>query len=171
MNRIRIACAALALSCVGAAFAQTAPAGLTREQVRAELAEAQRRGEIPLPGEVGRTPREVTPGRYPAASAPAGLTRAEVVAQLKEARRDGDVEVGETGRTAYEIEPRNYPQHMAEPGRTREEVRAEYAEARRTGDLVADGEIGDKLNERFPRRYANVKPQAMAAASQPVASR
>src|ERR1700740_1386146 len=42
MIRFRIACAALALSAIGAAGAQTAPTGLTRDQVRAELAEAQR---------------------------------------------------------------------------------------------------------------------------------
>ena len=169
MIRFRIACAALALSAIGAAGAQTAPTGLSRDQVRAELAEAQRRGEIPVAGELGRTPREITPDRYPAASAPAGLTRAEVVAQLKEARRSGDVEVGETGRKAFEITPRNYPQHFAEQGETREQVHAEYLEARRTGDLVADGEIGGKLNERSPSRYA--RKGATPAGSPPLASR
>ncbi len=168
MNRFRMACVVLAGCFVGAAGAQDA--GLTREQVKAELAEARRLGELPS-GEVGRTPREISPGRYPAASAPAGPTRAEVIAQLKEARRNGDIEFGETGRTAYESAPGRYPQRVAEPGLTRDEVCAEYRAARRTGDLVADDEIGGKLNERFPSRYARVVPNALAAAPAPVVSR
>ncbi len=170
MIRFRIAGVALALSFIGAAGAQTAQSELTRAQVRAELVEAQRLGEIPA-GEVGRTPREISPNRYPVASVPEGLTRAEVVAQLKQARRDGDFEVGETGRTEYELVPRNFPQRVAEQGLTRDEVRAEYRDARRTGDLVATDEIGEKLNERFPGRYAKAKSRSLTTTDQVAVTR
>jgi len=153
MTFSRIAGAALLVLTVGAAYAQGGPSGLTRDQVRAELVDAQRRGDAPAPGELGRTLREITPNRYPAQDTAPGLTRAEVVAELEQARRDGDVQVGDIGLTQFEIAPRNFPTRVAAQGKTRAEVRAEYLEALRTGDIVANNETGEKLNELYPRRY------------------
>ena len=154
MTFSRIAGAALLVLTVGAAYAQGSQSGLTRDQVRAELADAQRRGDVPAAGELGRTLRDITPNRYAAPEAAPGLTRAEVVAELQEARRNGDTQVGDTGHTQYEIAPQNFPTRVAVQGKTRAEVRAEYLEALRTGDLIANNETGEKLNELYPRRYA-----------------
>jgi hypothetical protein len=173
MTRSRIAASIIALATLGAAHAQTMQTELTRDQVRAELRDAQRQGDIPAPGELGAKPRELTPGRYPAQPAVQGLTREQVVAQLQEARRNGEIEVGETGRTAFEVTPRNFPVRAVAQGKSREEVRGELAEAVRTGDVVASGEIGAKLNELHPHWYAKptVHPGANfaeASASSPL---
>ncbi len=40
--------------------------------------------------------------------------------------------------------------------KTRDQVRAELFEAQRTGDIVANGEVGAKLNELFPSRYSKM---------------
>jgi hypothetical protein len=169
----RITAALLALTTLGAVHAQTLQTGLTRDEVRAELRDAQRRGDVPAPGDFDRRPREITPDRYPAPPAGQALTRAQVVAELQQARRDGEVEVGETGRTAFEIAPRNFPERAVAQGKSREEVRHELAEATRTGDVVARGEIGGKLNELYPNQYARTSANfgrrlAKAPASGPV---
>jgi hypothetical protein len=156
MNISRIALAALVLSTVGAAHAQSGQTGLTRDQVRAELAEAQRRGELPTIGDLGRTPREISPDRYPARQAGAVLTRAEVVAELAQAHRNGDLPIGDTGLTQYDIAPQNFPHRALAQGVTRAQVRAELSEAQRIGDIVANDERGGKLNELYPQRYAMV---------------
>ena len=80
---------AIAAATSGAAFA--ADSGLTREQVRAELIQAQQNGDIVGNGETGETLREMFPGRYPAANVAQGKTRAEVQAELIAAQRNGDV--------------------------------------------------------------------------------
>jgi hypothetical protein len=85
----------------------------TREQVRAELLEAQRTGDIMADGETGKKLNEVFPNAYPAKSSTAGLTREQVKAELVEAQRRGDVMVdGETGRKLNELGPQ-----FKEPGR------------------------------------------------------
>lgn len=156
MNISRIVVAALVLSTLGAAHAQSSRTGLTRDQVRAELAEAQRQGDLLATGDLGRTLREISPDRYPAPQAAAGLTRAQVVAQLEEARRNGELLVGDSGLTQHDIAPQNFPPRAVAQGKTRAQVRAELAEAQRTGDIVANNETGEKLNEQFPQRYAKV---------------
>jgi predicted RNase H-like HicB family nuclease len=85
--------------------------GKTREQVRAELADAVRTGDI-VAGEFGLKLNEVTPGRYPA-MAQAGKTRDEVRAELAEAVRTGDIVTGEFGFKRNEIAPSLYPSRMA----------------------------------------------------------
>ena len=62
----------------------------TREQVRAELSEAIRTGEMLERGGRSRKLNEVYPGRYPAKAAAKKKTRAEVLAELAEANRTGD---------------------------------------------------------------------------------
>jgi hypothetical protein len=155
MNPSRIAFAALVLSTLGAAHAQSSQTHLTRDQVRAELAEAQRQGDLAT-GDLGQTLREISPSRYPAPQVAAALTRAQVVAQLEDARRNGELPVGDTGLSQYDIAPKNFPSHAAAQGKTRAQVRAEFAEAQRTGDIVANNETGEKLSQLFPQRYAKV---------------
>jgi len=152
----RIAGAALVLMTVGTAYAQSVQMGQTRDQVRAELVDAQRLGDLPAPGDLGRTLRETTPERYPASVVDRGLTRSEVISQLREAHRTGDVQVGDAGRTRFEIAPQDFPARDAPHGKSRDQVRAEYLEALRTGDVLAQGDIGEKLNEMYPGRYSRL---------------
>ena len=152
MNRIRIAASSLLLTalCTGA-HAQTF---VTREQVRAEWAEAVRGGDTTPAGE-GMTLRDLYPGRYGRAPATSAKTRAEVKAELAEAVRTGDIVArGEIGLKLNELHPEAYPATaIAGVGKTRDKVRLELAEAIRTGDIV-EGETGMKLNELYPKRYA-----------------
>ena len=57
----------------------------TRAEVKAELAEAIRNGDMVADSETGATFRQLYPSRYPATTVAAGKTRAEV--KLCRARR------------------------------------------------------------------------------------
>lgn len=124
----------------------------TRAQVRAELAEAIRTGDIVV-GESSLKLNERHPHRYPAFPKAAGKTREQVKAELAEAIRTGDVVVGESSLKLNEIHPHRYPSVATGPGKTRAQVLAELAEATRTGDILAGGEASLKLNELYPERY------------------
>jgi len=127
----------------------------TREQVKAELAEAIRTGDVLAPGETGMKLNELYPQRYAKPAAQAGLTRDQVKAELAEAIRTGDMLAsGESGLKLNEAFPQRYPAVTVAAGKTREEVRTETAEAIRTGDMVAAGESGLKLNQLYPQHYA-----------------
>jgi hypothetical protein len=142
---------------VGAAHAQS----LTRDEVRGELVEAQRTGDILAPGDSGLTLRELYPHRYPAPQfIAAPKTRAQVVAELKEAVHNGDVLVGDSGMTERDLHPQDFPARAVAQGKTRQQVRAELAEAIRTGDIVAAGESGQTLREQHPQRYAKASAEA-----------
>jgi hypothetical protein len=164
MNAIRIASSLLVLSalCVGAAQAQTA---LTREQVKAEFAQAVRDGDVAPAGE-GMTLRQQHPERYPATTPHvAARTRAEVKAEYAEAVRTGDIiATGDSGLKLNEVNPQAYPAAtFAGIGKTREQVKLELAEAIRTGDIVVAGEAGMKLNELYPQRYAAARATSLMA--------
>ncbi len=90
MNRTYASILALTLAAfsAGSALADDASAPKTREQVKAELAEAIRTGDIEY-GERGQKLNELFPGRYPAKPAVQGKTRAE----LAEAIRTGQLPV------------------------------------------------------------------------------
>ncbi len=103
-QRLSLIALSFAALVAGNAFAADPAAAKTREQVRAELAEARATGNIIANSEVHMTERELFPGAYenvtaqaaaPAApAAPAvttGKTRAEVLAELAEARRTGNI--------------------------------------------------------------------------------
>jgi len=153
MKSIRLAGIVVMLAAVGAhAGAET---GKTREQVRSELAEAVRNGDIAY-GESGQTQRELFPSRY-AAAHPSGKTRAQVGAELAEAVREGELASGEAGLTARERDLQRHPMLAMTMGKTRAQVRAELTEAIRTGEVAGNGEVGGKLNEIYPQRYANVR--------------
>jgi hypothetical protein len=62
----------------------------TRDQVLAELEEAQRTGNILAQGNSGKLLNELYPSQYPAKAVTQGLTRAQVVAELEQAQRSGD---------------------------------------------------------------------------------
>jgi Domain of unknown function (DUF4148) len=118
----------------GTALAQTAP--LTRAEVKAQLAEAVRTGDLLADTERGLKLNELYPSNYPAQSTEVGKTRAQVKAELAEAIRTGDLLAdSETGLKRNEINPSNYPAQPTQMGKTRAQVAAETAEARRLGLL------------------------------------
>lgn len=79
----------------------------TREQVRSERTEAQRKGET-ANGETGQTAREANPKRYPAVARPEGKTRQQVKAETSAAMRTGDMTDAESGRKLNELNPKRY---------------------------------------------------------------
>lgn len=98
--------AALALAASSLSFAgtgididQPAPQAqgkaLTRAQVRAELAEAQRTGDI-IYGVNGEKLNELYPERYPVRPAAPARSRAEVREEVIHARHNGEMPSGET---------------------------------------------------------------------------
>jgi hypothetical protein len=79
----------------------------TREQVRAELMEAQRTGDILANDDSGMKLNELYPSRYPAHPGAQGVTRAEVKSELFDAQRRGDVIVqGDAGKKLNELYPK-----------------------------------------------------------------
>ena len=81
-----IALAAAALT-AGHAVAADPSAPKTREQVRAELAEAQRTGNFVVDGETGLLARQMFPGQYPQTAVAQGAERDEAVASRERAVR------------------------------------------------------------------------------------
>ena len=140
--KTRLSVVAIALSTLfaGHALAADPAAPKTRADVKAELAEAIRNGDMVADGETGLTFREMAPARYATANAQAvektaavGKTRAEVKAELAEAIRNGDmVADGQTGLTYKQLYPGRYPQPALAQGKTRQDVRAELEQARRS---------------------------------------
>ena len=93
MNTRIISAVTLAIAAMSAthAFADT-----TRDKVLAELAEANRNGDVVI-GDAGPKLNEVFPDRYPAKPAVQGKTHEQVMAELAEANRNGDVATGDGG--------------------------------------------------------------------------
>jgi predicted RNase H-like HicB family nuclease len=162
-TRLSVVAIALSTLVAGHALAADPAAAKTREQVRAELAQAQRNGDLIADGETGARFNQLYPSLY-AQQATVGKTRAEVKAELAEAVRNGDlIADGQTGARFNEVAPAQYAAaRSAAPvaanvvvaqGKTREQVKAELAEAIRNGDIVADGQTGAKFNQLNPSRY------------------
>lgn len=83
--------------------------GKTRAQVKAELAEAIKNGDMIADSESGMTFREMFPSQYPARAEAPGKTRAQVKAELAEAIKNGEmIADGETGMTYREMFPGRY---------------------------------------------------------------
>ena len=80
LSLIALSFAALA---AGNAFAADPTAAKTREQVRAELAEARATGNIIANSEVHMTERELFPGRYEQAAAPVAAKAAPAAAAVR----------------------------------------------------------------------------------------
>lgn len=126
MNTIRNI--TFALSLVAGAGIACAEGSYTREQVKADLTEAQRTGNVVANGETGVKLNELNPRLYPAKPAVQGKTRAQVKGELAEARSTGDI-VGNsrTGEKLNEMYPDRYPPKRVVVGKTRAEVKAELA--------------------------------------------
>ena len=170
MNIVRaIVPLALLAAFAGSAHAQSEK---TRDQVKAELADAIRKGDVVAPGDLGLKLNELYPNRYPHAAEVASQTRAQVKAELAEATRTGDImAAGESGLKLNELFPERFPAPIiVATGKTRAQVKAELAEAIRTGDMVVAGESGLKLNEQFPQRYARSAAIYASREAQPAAT-
>lgn len=90
--------------------ASVAVADMTHEQVRAELADAKRSGDIWGQGDQGLSLNELYPNSYPAKPVTASLTREQVKAELADAVRTGDIIAqGERGLKLKELYPGRYP--------------------------------------------------------------
>ena len=111
MRTSKIATVALLLAALGsgcAVAADTYTQSPARAQVLAELADAQRTGNI-LDGKTGKMLNEVHPNSYPTKAAVQGPTREQVLAELAEAKRTGDILDGKTGKKLNELHPNLYP--------------------------------------------------------------
>lgn len=84
--------------------------GITRAQVLAELAEAQRTGNI-LDTHTGKMLNELYPSMYPPKPVVQGETRAQVLAELAEAQRTGNMLDAHTGKMLNELYPAIYKNH------------------------------------------------------------
>lgn len=172
---------ALAITALLAGHAQAADVGKTREQVRAELAQAQRTGDIVANTDAGSSEymsgkgsklSAAFPESYPQAQFASNKTREQVRAELAQAQRNGDIIANtDAGSSEYrsgkgsklsEAFPESYPAAQAVSSKTRDEVRAELTHAQRTGDIVANTDVGDnefvsgkgsKLSAVFPESY------------------
>jgi len=159
-TRLSVVAIALSTLVAGHAFAADASVAKTREQVRAELVEAQRNGDLIADGETGLRFNQVSPHLYSQATVVA-KTRAEVQAELAQAQANGDlIADGQTGARFNEVFPAQYAAARTAPavevvaqGKTRAEVKAELAEAIRNGDLIADGQTGARFKDVNPGRY------------------
>jgi hypothetical protein len=107
MNLLTIASAAL-IAVAGSTQAM-ADSGRTRAEVKAELAEAIRTGDIIASGESSYKRNELRPDLYPAVAKGPGSTREQVKAELAEAVRSGNIiTVGETSLTQNQLFPDRY---------------------------------------------------------------
>ncbi|MDF3822993.1 DUF4148 domain-containing protein [Leptospira sp. 96542] len=156
MNRSYASLYAIALAALLAtpAFADTDAPAKTRDQVRAELSEAIRTGDMLANDDSNMKLFEQRPDLYVHAAV-AGKSRAQVQAELAAAVRTGDIvaQGSEGNQTLSEQRPDLYPQ-VAATGKSRAEVRAELAEAVRSGDIVVGSEGNVTLNQIFPGFYA-----------------
>ncbi len=155
MNRQVVSAIALAVAALsaGQALAQDATPK-TREQVRAEVMEAIRTGDVVADADTGVKLNQLFPGRYAAQTAVAqGKTRAEVKAEVAQAIRNGELAVNVDTGEKINTPATRQPATAVAQGKTRAEVKAELAEAIRNGDVIADADTGVKLNQMFPDRY------------------
>lgn len=154
MNSIRPIALVLAVTALTGALTSAQAQGLTREQVRAELAAAILNGDMIADYQTMQTYRELAPHRYPVKNVVAGKTRQEVRNELAEAVRTGNIlGDGDQGLTAYDLAPHRYPAKQSVAGKTREEVRAELALALRLGDAPVN-ELGLTPAQQSPARFA-----------------
>jgi hypothetical protein len=134
----------------GPVWAQDAGGAKTREQVRAELIDAQQRGEIMVHGESGRMLNEWAPHLYPSSMTGPGKTRAEVRAELMDARRRGETMMNGDSWSSFDRSYPYEPAMAAGPGRTRAEVKAELRAARRRGETLMNGDSWSSFDSSYP---------------------
>lgn len=149
-TRLNTAASLIALAlAAGPVLAQDPGGPKTREQVRAELIEAQQRGELMVDGESGRQLKDLAPNRFKSGMTAQGKTRAEVQAELMQARRMGNGPPIGDEESAF-TQP--VTAMAAGPGRTRAEVKAELLEAQRRGETMVNGDSGSIFNGVYPYR-------------------
>ena len=115
MNRSTFSAVALAFAALAAtnAIAADASAPKTREQVKAELAEAVRTGNIVINGEISQHANEMMPGMFPAKPIVQSTTREQVKTELVEALRTGNIMAdGETGLKLNQLYPQRYNRNI-----------------------------------------------------------
>lgn len=109
MNRKHITAIAAALIALSTTQVFAADGPKTRDQVKAELAEAVRTGNVPADNESGLMLNQVRPDLYPSQERSVGKTRAEVKAELNEAIRTGNIVADvESGKKLNELYPARY---------------------------------------------------------------
>jgi Domain of unknown function (DUF4148) len=101
MKNVRNSVIAIALTAIAAGSVFAADMSpKTRDQVRAELAQAQRDGSLIADGQTSATFRQVFPGSYMQPAAGSTTSRDQVRAELVQAQRDGTlIADGQTGTT------------------------------------------------------------------------
>lgn len=133
MNSIRNSASILILSLTAAfaghALAAEPTTGLTRAQVLAELAEAQRTGNI-VDGESSMPRNALYPQQYPAQPQAEGKTRAQVIAELEQARASGEMMYLEDTGMQMKSLPNSQGKAL-----TRAEVVADMQKARAAGQM------------------------------------
>ena len=144
----------LALLLAFAATAHAEPAGITREQVRAELREAVRTGDVVAPGDSGLKLNELYPERYGKRVVRSDVTRADTKREFTVARRSGElIPAGEGADPLHTQFPQRYPALAVASSKTRAEVKAEALAAIRNGEVFAAGEGDLTLAARHPQHY------------------
>ncbi len=122
------------------ALAQNANTGKTRDEVRAELLDAQRNGTYVLSGTT-TTMRSLHPTLFAKPAAVQGKTRAEVKAELIEAQRNGTYVVSGAGQTMRDLHPGLFAKEPAAQGKSRADVQAEVNQP--VSSIYSDLYFGD----------------------------
>ncbi|WP_284616736.1 DUF4148 domain-containing protein [Aquabacterium humicola] len=141
----RTVLAVLALAAAATVQAQDANGEKTRQQVLAELAQAQRNGELIAAGERGQPTKDLLGS---------AVSRGQVQADVARAQRSGTlVAAGERGQLLDETVA---PAVSTAVAKTRAQVKAEFADAAKSGDLLVAGEAGVTRREAAPLAYRGV---------------
>lgn len=151
-TKLRTTVSILALAvAAGPVFSQDAATAKTREQVRAELLEAQRTGDVMADGESGMKLNELYPRNFQSSVNANAQSRArtEVRAELLEAQRRGELMSFGDSESAF---TQRYPGRASgASGLTRAEVKAQVLEAQRRGELMTS-DSGSSFNGASPYR-------------------
>jgi hypothetical protein len=153
-TRLSLIAVALSTFVAGHAMAADPVVSKTRAEVRAELIEAQRTGNIVANGETGMLLKDLYPSQYPSQATVQAKSRDDVRAELIEAQRTGKILAhGETGMLLKDLYPSQYPSQATVQAKSRDDVRAELIEAQRTGNILANGDSGMLLKDLYPSQY------------------
>ena len=130
-TRLSLIAVALSTFVAGHAMAADPVVSKTRAEVRAELIEAQRTGNILANGETGMLLKDLYPSQYPSQATVQAKSRDDVRAELIEAQRTGNILAnGDSGMLLKDLYPSQYPTQSNAQGKSRVEVLAEVENAR-----------------------------------------
>lgn len=142
----------------------------TREQVRTQLEQSIRNGDVIVGGEIGLTEREHRIQRGQARSEATGKTREQVQAELTEASRSGSIlSYGDLMLPAFELAPQRYPARPAAAAMNRKQVQDELRLATQLGNAPVGGEDSLTPAMRMPEKFtaARQKSELAVEASSP----